>query len=302
VEDNKIKYHIPVMYNEVLSYFNLTPGKVIIDATMGTGGHSRGILEKILPGGMLIGIDRDQESMAVAKVRLREFSDSCRFVHGNFTEVEGILSSLGISKVDGVLFDLGISSYQLEDPHRGFSFLHEGPLDMRMDRDSYISAYDLINTLNRNEISALLKNFGQERWHNRIASFLVEERQRQPIATTQQLANIVVRAIPHKFRHQYHRIHPATRTFQAVRIAVNRELENLENALSKSFSILNPKGVICVISFHSLEDRIVKFSFKSAASGGMIKLITPKPLVPSDEEVGKNSASRSAKLRVATRL
>ncbi len=302
MEEKKVKYHIPVMYSEALSYLNLGPGKIIVDATMGTGGHSRGILERILPAGLLIGIDRDEESLAVARVRLREFADSCKFVHGNFIEIAGILKGLGIDKVDGILFDLGISSYQLEDPHRGFSFLHEGPLDMRMDRSSYISAYELVNNLNREEISALLKNFGQERWHNRIAHLLVEERQRQPIATTQQLANIVVRAIPHKFRYKEQRIHPATRTFQAVRIAVNRELENLERALQDALQFLSPDGAICVISFHSLEDRIVKLTLRSAAEAGAVKVVTRKPLTPSQDEVSVNSASRSAKLRAARKI
>jgi 16S rRNA (cytosine1402-N4)-methyltransferase len=301
-ENKKPKLHIPVMYTEVLSSLNLKPGKIIIDATMGTGGHSAGILEKIMPGGMLIGLDRDQESLAVAKVRLREYGEAVKFVHGNFVDISRITNELGIDTVDGILFDLGISSYQLEDPHRGFSFQHEGPLDMRMDRDSYISAYDLVNSLKEEEISTLLKNFGQERWHNRIAHLLVEERQRQPIATTQQLANIVVRAIPYKYRYRHQRIHPATRTFQAVRIAVNRELENIEQAINKSLELLNKDGVLCIISFHSLEDRIVKFAFRSAATEGRIAVMTRKPLIPTEEEVGRNNASRSAKLRVAQKL
>lgn len=301
-EDKKPKFHIPVMYTEILDSLNLAPGKVIIDATMGTGGHSAGILEKIMPGGMLIGLDRDQESLAVAKVRLREYGDAVKFVHGNFIDIDEIVGQLDIHSVDGILFDLGISSYQLEDPHRGFSFQHEGPLDMRMDRDSYISAYDLVNSLKEEEISTLLKNFGQERWHNRIAHLVVEERQRQPIATTQQLANIVVRAIPYKYRYRHQRIHPATRTFQAVRIAVNRELENIENALNKSLAILNKDGVICVISFHSLEDRIIKLAFRAAAADGRISVVTRKPLVPADAEIARNTAARSAKLRVAQKI
>lgn len=302
VEDKKPKFHIPVMYKEILAHLNLKPGKIIIDATMGTGGHSAGILEKIMPGGILIGLDRDQESLAVAKVRLREYGDAVKFVHGNFVDIDQIMKELQIACVDGIVFDLGVSSYQLEDPHRGFSFQHEGPLDMRMDRNSYISAYDLVNSLKEEEISTLLKTFGQERWHNRIAHLLVEERERQPIATTQQLANIVVRAIPYKYRNRYQRIHPATRTFQAVRIAVNRELENIEQALNKSLEILNKDGVMCVISFHSLEDRIVKFAFRAAAADGRVSVITRKPLIPSEAEVSRNSASRSAKLRVAQKL
>ena len=295
----ELRFHTPVMLNEVLNYLNLGPGKIIVDATIGTGGHSKVILEHILPGGRLIGIDRDQESLEVSRQRLHSFSDSCEFVHGNFIDIDKILESLNVKKVDGILFDLGISSFQLDDPHRGFSFQCEGPLDMRLDRDSYISAYDLINNLNEEEISTLLWNFGQERWHNRIARLLVQERERQPIATTLQLANIVSRSIPSRFRHRHYRIHPATRTFQAVRIAVNRELETLEVAINKAIAVLEKKGRICVISFHSLEDRVVKLNFRRASLGGLIEIITPKPLIAPQSEIDYNPSSRSSKLRVA---
>jgi len=297
-----VKYHIPAMLNEVIDYLNLSPGKIIVDATIGTAGHSRAILERILPGGKLIGIDRDEDSLAVCRQRLIEFKGAFELAHGNFVDIDSVLSGLNIDKVDGILFDLGISSFQLDDPNRGFSFQNEGPLDMRLDRSSYISAYDLMNNLNEGEISAILWNFGQERWHNRIAHLLIKERQRQPISTTSQLANIVLRSIPHRYRHRHYRIHPATRTFQAVRIAVNRELEILENALDKAIEILGIGAKICVISFHSLEDRAVKFTFRKAASEGRLKIITPKPLVPQEEEVKSNPSSRSSKLRVAERI
>ncbi|OGX16889.1 MAG: 16S rRNA (cytosine(1402)-N(4))-methyltransferase [Omnitrophica WOR_2 bacterium RBG_13_44_8b] len=299
VEQN---YHIPVMLNEVLDLLNLKPNKIIVDATIGTGGHSKAILERIVPGGGLIGIDRDQESIDVAQERLRDYSGACKFAQGNFLDLDKILEGLQIKKIDGILFDLGISSFQLRDPERGFSFQSDGPLDMRLDRNSYISAYDLINNLNEAEISTLLWNFGQERWHNRIARVLVQEREKQPITTTLQLANIVVRSIPQRFRHRYYRIHPATRTFQAVRIAVNRELETLETAVNKSIALLGKGGRICVISFHSLEDRVIKLTFKSAHANGIIKIITPKPLTPTLTEVEANPLSRSAKLRVAEKL
>jgi len=237
------------MLNEVLQYLNLSPGKTIVDATIGTGGHSQAILEQIMPGGKIIGIDRDEESLSVCRERLSKYGSACEFVQGNFVDIDSILGNLNIKKIDGVLFDLGISSFQLGDPHRGFSFQNEGPLDMRLDRSSYISAYDLVNNLNEDEISTLLWNFGQERWHNRIANLLVKERERQPISTTSQLANIVIRSIPNRYRHRYYRIHPATRTFQAVRIAVNRELEILESAIDKAIELLDEKGRICVISF-----------------------------------------------------
>lgn len=296
------KFHTPVMLQEILDYLNLSPGNIIVDATIGTAGHSKAMLERILPGGRLIGIDRDEESLSVARQRLREFSSSCEFVHGNFADIDTILNNLNIKKIGGVIFDLGISSFQLEDPHRGFSFQNEGPLDMRLDRASYISAYDLVNNLNEEEISTLLRDFGQERWHNRIAHLLVQERERQPISTTLQLADIVVKAMPSRYRHRYYRIHPATRTFQAVRIAVNRELETLENAIDKAITLLDKGARICVISFHSLEDRVVKWGFRKAAAQDLIEIITPKPLTPGQTEINSNPSSRSSKLRVAQRL
>jgi len=297
-----VKYHIPVMMNEVIEYLNLRPGQVIVDATIGTAGHSKAILERIKPAGRLIGVDRDEESLGVSRERLKEFGDVVSLVHGNFVDIDAILKDLNIEKVGGILFDLGISSFQLEDPNRGFSFQNEGPLDMRLDRSSYISAYDLVNNLNEEEISAILWSFGQERWHNRIAHLLIKERERQPIATTSQLASIVIRSIPARYRHKHYRIHPATRTFQAVRIAVNRELEILGSALNKAIEILEIGARICVISFHSLEDRTVKLTFRQAASEGKIKIVTPKPLVPEQAEIDSNPSSRSSKFRVAERI
>ena len=294
------KFHIPVMRQETLDYLNLKPGNIIVDATIGTGGHSLAILERIMPGGRLIAIDRDQESLAVARQRLNNFSNACEFVYGNFIDIANILERLNINKIDGILFDLGLSSFQIKTPHRGFSFQYEGPLDMRLDRNSYISAYDLVNNLTQEEISNLLWTFGQERWHNRIARILVDEREKHPISTTLQLSNIVVRAIPYRYRH--HRIHAATRTFQAIRIAVNRELEALETAVLKVVRFLNKTARICVISFHSLEDRIVKLSFRKLASRGELQIITRKPLIPTEDEIKENPLSRSAKFRVAEKL
>lgn len=294
--------HIPVMLDEAVSYLDLGPGKIIVDATIGTGGHSQAILEQIIPGGRLIGIDRDQESLDVCRKRLSDFDGSFELVHGTFADIDIILKNLNIEKIDGILFDLGISSFQLSNPERGFSFKEDGPLDMRMDKDSYISAYDLLNNLNEEEISSLLWTFGQERWHNRIARILVDQRQRHPIATTQELSDIVLKAIPHQYRHKYYRIHPATRTFLGVRIAVNRELETLENALDKVVEFLNIGARICVISFHSLEDRIVKLNFRKFASTEALNILTPKPLEPELSETEANPLSRSAKLRVAERL
>jgi 16S rRNA (cytosine1402-N4)-methyltransferase len=296
------EYHIPAMLNEVISYLNLSPGKIVVDATIGTAGHAKSILGEISPGGRLIGIDRDEESLGIARERLKDLEPHCDLVYGNFSDLDTILKSLNVKKADSILFDLGLSSFQLRNPQRGFSFQNEGPLDMRLDRNSYIAAYDLINNLNEEEISSMLWTFGQERWHNRIAHLVREEREKHPITTTRELADLVVRAIPYRYRYRHYRIHPATRTFQAVRIAVNRELEVLEVALDKALEVLSGGGRICVISFHSLEDRIVKLAFKKAALQGKVKIITPKPLGPSFREIEANPLSRSAKLRVAQRL
>jgi len=296
------KLHTPVMLMEILDYLNLKEGQTLVDATIGTGGHSSAILERIIPTGKLIGIDRDSESLAIAKERFKDFSRNTEFVHSNFSDIENILVNFNIKNIDGILFDLGVSSFQLENAERGFSFQTEGPLDMRMDRSSYISAYDLVNNLNEEEISNLLWAFGQERWHNRIAHNLVQERERHPISTTQELSNLVINAIPHRYRRYHYRIHPATRTFQAVRIAVNRELEALEQAITSSIKLLNTGSRICVISFHSLEDRMVKLTFRKFAAEGKIEIITPKPLTPTPAEIEENPRSRSGKLRVAEKL
>ena len=296
-----IRIHTPVMLREVLEYLDLQPGKTIVDATLGTGGHAKAILKRILPGGRLIGIDRDAASLGLAAQALGEFGSACELIHGNFAEIDTLLEKQGVKKIDGVVFDLGISSYQLFDASRGFSFQADGPLDMRMDKDSYISAYDLVNNLNEEELSTLLWNFGEERWHNRIARLIVQERDREPLTTTRQLADIVVRSIPARYRRRHYRIHPATRTFQAVRIAVNRELEILEGAVNKAIALLERKGRICVISFHSLEDRVIKFAFRKAQEQGLIDILTPKPLTPPESEVEDNRLSRSSKMRAAER-
>jgi len=296
------KLHVPVMLQEVLDYLKLEPGQIIVDATLGTGGHSLEILKRITPGGRLVGIDRDENSLVICRQRLMQFKDNTEFVHANFADLDQVLANLDIEKIDGIVFDLGISSYQLQDAQRGFSFQEEGPLDMRLDKSSYICAYDLVNNLNENEISQMLWNFGQERWHNRIARLLIQERRNEPISTTKQLANLVMRAIPVRYRRSYYRIHPATRTFQAVRIAVNRELEILGNAIRKAVDILGKQARICVISFHSLEDRVIKHTFRALKAEGLIDIITAKPLTPSFSEIEVNPSSRSSKFRVAERI
>lgn len=295
-----IAFHKPVMYREVIEYLNLKEGSTIVDATVGLGGHAKLILERIIPNGKLIGIDRDRESLELAKEILKDFQGSFELYHGDFRNLDEILRSLKISSCDGIFFDLGLSSFQLESVERGFSFQLEGPLDMRMDRDSYISAYDLVNNLKEKELSSILRSFGQERYSNRIVRLIVKERKRHPIATTRELTKIILQAVP--YRRRYQRIHPATRTFQALRIAVNRELEALEEALRKTVDFLNRGARICVISFHSLEDKIAKEKFRYFSSKRILKIITSKPLMPSLKEISENPRSRSAKLRVAERI
>lgn len=290
--------HKPVMLKEAIEALNLKPGMTIVDATIGTGGHSLEIAGKIFPGGRLIGIDRDEDSLAIAKENLREFGEGVSFIHSDFRGMEGILNSLNLTKIDGILMDLGISSYQLDSLDRGFSFRYDAPLDMRMDKTSYISAYDLVNNLTEKEISDILWQFGEERWHNRIARLLIREREHNPVATTGQLKDIVMKSIPYRFSGSS-RIHPATRTFQALRIAVNRELEALKEVLDKLPYFLNNQARVCVISFHSLEDRIVKHNFRDLAKEGVYKIISKKPLEPSEGEAQDNPRSRSAKMRIA---
>lgn len=292
--------HKPVMLKDVIRFLKLKPGMCVVDATVGTAGHAEEIIKNILPNGRLIGIDRDSESLRIAQTRLKSYSRSFELIHDDFRNIDSILSKKDINKIDAILLDLGISSYQLDESGRGFSFKQDGPLDMRMDRESYISAYDLVNNLTEKEISSILKLFGQECWHNRIANFLVKERMKAPIATTGQLSSIVLKAIPYK--RGYWRIHPATRTFQAFRIAVNRELEALDSALKKCIDIVSCGGRICVISFHSLEDRIVKINFREAAKSGRLKVLTPKPLRPTEEQIKENLRCRSARLRVAEKI
>lgn len=293
-------FHVPVMRQEVVDYLRLPGGGCFVDCTLGMGGHTRSAAAWLGNEGRIIAIDRDQESLMLAQKNLASCPTKITFVHEDFRRVDQILEQQGIREVDGFLFDLGISSFQLDNPERGFSFREDGPLDMRMDQDMCFSAYDLINSLSEKEISSILKVYGEERFHNRIARYLVNERKRHLIGTTKELCDVVLRALPAHYRRQ--KIHPATRTFQAFRIAVNRELEALEVALTKSLDLLKTGGRICVISFHSLEDRIVKVNFRAFAKAQRMTVITPKPLWPSDEEVAQNPRARSARLRVGEKI
>ncbi len=292
--------HISVMPSEVLEHLSPKPNGVYVDCTLGLGGHARSILQKGGATVKLVGIDRDKESLAKAEENLKTFSSQCFFAHNDYRNLDVILKKFGIERVDGILMDLGISSFQLNDPHRGFSFRADGPLDMRMDRDSFISAYDLVNTLSEKELSEILKDFGEERFHHRIAKFLVENRKKYPIQTTKELSDIILRAIPGY--HSKEKIHPATRSFQALRIAVNRELESLAQVLDKAIDYLKPNGRLVVIAFHSLEDRIVKDKFKVLGREDILHVLTKKPLRPSLEEEQQNPRARSARLRAAERV
>lgn len=285
--------HKPTLCSEVIEFLDLKKKDVILDCTVGCGGHASEILRNICPGGELIGIDRDQDALRIAKENLKEFGECARLLYGNFKNLDLILENCGIKEVDGILFDLGLSSYQIDSPGRGFSFRFDAPLDMRMDKALKMTAFDLVNNLCQEEIAKILRDFGQERFSNRIARQIVRQREKAPISTTLELAEIIRRAAPRIKS----KIHPATRSFQAFRIAVNNELDALKEGLEKASFYLKRKGRICVISFHSLEDRIVKNKFKELHRQGNFKILTKKPLCPKEEEILDNPRSRSAKLR-----
>ena len=294
--------HRSVLLCEALHFLDLTPGRIIVDATIGGGGHAEEIMRKICPGGMLIGIDRDRESLKIAHERLRTIGCPFKLVNKNFKDLEEIMLDLGIREVDGILFDLGISSIQMDSPERGFSIKNTGPLDMRMDRTQGLTAKDLVNSLTEYELSDLVRDFGEERFHRRIAKGIVDARKKKEIDSTSELAEIVMKSIPYKAKRFRNRIHPATRVFQALRIKVNNELSALEEALRKTQFVLKKNGRLSVISFHSLEDRIVKNVFKELSLSGVFRILTKKPVRANEKEVSENPRSRSAKLRAAEKV
>lgn len=287
--------HSPVLVKEVISFLNPAPGQVIVDATVGSAGHGEQILQRIIPGGILIGIDRDEEALRIAGERLRPFEGSFKLINKNFKYIKEILKDMGVEKVDGILFDLGISSIQIETRQRGFSIKNDGPLDMRMDRSQALTAKELVTSLREDELSDLIRDFGEERFHKRIAKGIIEARKKKEISTTAELAEIISSSLP--YNPNKYKIHPATRTFQALRIRVNDELGSLEKALRDAPSLLKPGSRLCVISFHSLEDRIAKNIFKEFKAERIFKILTKKPIMADQEEVIKNPRSRSAKLR-----
>lgn len=292
--------HNPVLVKEVISFLNPRQGQIIVDATIGGAGHSAEILQRISPGGLLIGIDRDEEALRLVSERLKPFKGSFKLINKNFKDLKEILKDIGVEKVNGIIFDLGISSIQMEAWQRGFSIRNEGPLDMRMDRNQALTAKDLINRLSERELAETIKELGEERFYRRIAKRIVEERKKKEVSTTLELAEIILKSLP--YSHNKYRIHPATRAFQAFRIKVNDELGAITKALRECPDVLLKGSRVCVISFHSLEDRIVKNTFKELKASGIFNILTKKPLMADENELVLNPRSRSAKLRSAERL
>jgi 16S rRNA (cytosine1402-N4)-methyltransferase len=289
--------HKPVLLNEVVEALKIQPGGCYVDGTVGGGGHAEAILEKMEGRGTYVAIDRDIETLERAKKRLQKFKSQVVFVHGVYSEIKTILEDLKIDAVDGVLLDLGVSSFQFDEAERGFSFSKEAPLDMRMDRSSEgETAADLINQLREEKLIEIFQKFGEERFARRIARAIVAFRRAHPLLKTGELAGLIERVVPPHFKRRAAKIHPATRVFQALRIVVNEELEHLTRFLDQDFKFLKPGGRIAVISFHSLEDRLVKWAFRSRQD---LRVVTKRPLGASEEELKNNPRARSAKLRVA---
>lgn len=308
-------HHVSVLLDECIDNLNIKPDGVYVDCTMGGAGHSKEIVKRLSKDGLFIGFDQDINAINTAKERLSEYSDRVKFVHSNFQNLKSELEKIGVYKVDGVLADLGVSSHQLDEADRGFSYMQDAPLDMRMDIRCSFSAYDVVNTYSEAELSKIIKDYGEDNWAKRIAKFIVEGRKEKNIETTGELVEIIKKAIPKKAR--IDGPHPAKRTFQAIRIEVNNELGVITEMIDDAASIMNEGGRICIITFHSLEDRIVKNAFRDLATDcicpphipicqcdkeALVKVITRKPILPTDKEIEENPRSRSAKLRVAERI
>lgn len=296
--------HVSVLLEPVLELLARGPRARIADGTLGAGGHSFALLEKAGPGSTLLGLDRDPSALELARARLAPLAGTSRveLVHASFDELPAVASRVGLGPFDAILMDLGVSSMQLDRPERGFTFMDEGPLDMRMDPTAETTAAAIVNEAEEEELADLIFQLGEERFSRRIAREIVKVRKLAPFRTTRELAAAVERAVPRPKRVPGKKpIHPATRTFQALRIAVNEELSRLERALPRAFELLAPGGRLGVISFHSLEDRPVKQAFRDWKERGLARLLTKKPVVASDEEIARNPRSRSAKLRVLER-
>ncbi len=287
-------FHIPVLLDEAIALLAPVDGGIYVDCTLGLGGHAERILQTSSPSGRVIGFEWDAHALELASTKLEPFGDRFTAQHRNYTEIMKGLHETGNQKVDGVLLDLGVSSLQFDKKARGFSFQAGGPLDMRMDRRHHQTAEDIINSYNRDDLADIFYYYGEERQARRIAAHIVHSRNRERIATTTQLAQIVAAAVPRKFHPR--KIHAATKVFQALRIAVNKELDNLTAILDMITEVLKPGGRICIITFHSLEDRLVKWKF---IDNPLLHVLTKKPVTPGDEEIRTNPRSRSAKLRAA---
>ena len=306
--------HVTVLLNEAVDILDIKPEGIYVDGTLGGAGHSLEIVKK-LTSGKLICFDQDINAISAAKEKLKDFMDKTILVHSNFENLREELNKLCIESIDGFLVDLGVSSHQLDVPERGFSYMQDAPLDMRMDNNAELSAYDVVNTYSEAELKRVIKDYGEENWSARIAKLIVERRATMPIRTTFELVDAIKAAIPKKMRDENQ--HPAKRTFQAIRIEVNRELDVIEKTLLAAVEMMNKGGVLAVITFHSLEDRIVKNVFKKLQysctcppefpvcicnSKQVVEIITRKPILPSENEVEMNPRSRSAKLRAARKL
>ena len=306
--------HVSVLLNECLDALNIKDDGIYVDCTLGGAGHSSHILQRLSKDGLLVGIDQDTDALKAAGERLKEYENK-KLVHNNFHNIDSILEELDIPKVDGILMDLGVSSYQLDEGERGFSYMKDAPLDMRMNRDREFSAYDVVNSYSMEDLWRIIRDYGEEKFAKRVAEFIVNRREEKPLETTLELVDIIKAAIPAKARREGP--HPAKRTFQAIRIEVNGELEILNKAIEDGVNRLNKGGRMAIITFHSLEDRIVKLKFRELANPctcpkefpicvcgkkPLVKLISRKAIDPSKEEVEENPRSRSAKLRVIERF
>lgn len=306
--------HVPVLYDEVMQALNIQPDGIYVDGTVGGGGHSSGICERLSREGTLIAVDRDNEALEAARARLAGYECNKKFIHANYSDTDVIAEAAG-GKVQGILLDLGVSSYQLDNAERGFSYMQDAPMDMRMNEDDILTAYDVVNSYSEKDLHRIIKEYGEEKWASRIAQFIVKARSDKPVETTGELTEIIKAAIPARARRTGP--HPAKRTFQAIRIEVNDELGHLRDAVRKLPDLLDSGGRIAIITFHSLEDRIVKTEFERrldpctcpkefpvcvCGKVADVRKVTRKPLTASEEELENNPRSRSAKLRVIEKI
>ncbi|NLT47139.1 MAG: 16S rRNA (cytosine(1402)-N(4))-methyltransferase RsmH [Clostridiales bacterium] len=303
--------HTSVLYEEIIENLKIKPEGIYADGTLGGGGHSAGICKRLSPEGTLIGIDRDIDALHAAEKNLQQYNCKKHFVQENYENVKEVLKQLGVEKIDGAVLDLGVSSFQLDNPDRGFSYMNDGSLDMRMNAEDPLTAWKIVNEWEQDEIAEIIKNYGEERWATRIAQFIAERRRQEPIQTTYELVDIIKAAIPASARREGP--HPAKRTFQAIRIAVNDELGQLERAVDRFIDVLGSGGRLCIITFHSLEDRIVKEAYRrrldpctcpkefpvcACGKKADVKKVSGKPIIPDKQEIEVNPRARSAKLRV----